>query len=241
MFVFLEHYSNFPFQPYYRFLLATVWEFIQIEWIKGLHDKAVLKKTEQPLVGKRLYFSRISIPAVILHVTIGLYIAGLCTDFFSVTSVDYETSAKCIKSYNIISFGSALVNDTSLEDNSTAGQTWFLCVVYFALVVGLPVLTHLLQAVFLRGWVQSKRLIRTIEYAGMLWAFACVEVLLIAALALEVNMEKLIKGVAGQSNAELIQVSSQLGPGFYILIVYSFVAGFLQFAVRVRNDDGVAE
>ena len=75
----------------------------------------------------------------------------------------------------------------------------------------------------------------------MLWAFACVEVLLIAALALEVNMEKLIKGVAGQSNAELIQISSQLGPGFYILIVYSFVAGFLQFAVRVRNDDGVAE
>ncbi|EJK76628.1 hypothetical protein THAOC_01599 [Thalassiosira oceanica] len=220
------------------FFLATVWEFIQIEWIKGQHDKAVLKKSEQPLVGKQLYFSRIGIPAAILVVTVGLYIAGLSTDFFSVRSVDYETSAKCVKSYNIISFGSALVNETSLEDNSAAGQTWFLCLVYFVLVLGLPVLTHVLQAVFLAGWVQSNRLLRTIEYTGMLWAFACVEILLIAALALEVNMEKLIKGLAGPSNEELVQVSSDFGPGFYILAVYSFVAGFLQFAVRVRNDGG---
>merc|ERR1712232_27801 len=223
------------------FFLATVWEFIQIEWIKGQHDKAVLKKSEQPLVGKQLYFSRIGIPAAILVVTVGLYIAGLSTDFFSVRSVDYETSAKCVKSYNIISFGSALVNETSLEDNSAAGQTWFLCLVYFVLVLGLPVLTHLLQAVFLAGWVQSKRLLRTIEYTGMLWAFACVEILLIAALALEVNMEKLIKGLAGPSNEELVQVSSDFGPGFYILAVYSFVAGFLQFAVRVRNDGGISK
>ena len=201
----------------------------------------MLKKNEQPLVGKQLYFSRIGIPVAILVGTIGLYIAGLSANFFSVRSVDYETSASCIKSYNIISFGSALVNDTSLEDNSTAGQTWFLCIVYFVLVLGLPVLTHLLQAVFLTGWVQSKRLLRTIEYTGMLWAFACVEVFLIAVLALEVNMEKLIKGVAGSSNAELVQVSSDFGPGFYLLVVYSFVAGFLQFAVRVRNDGDVAK
>merc|ERR1719263_2168181 len=52
------------------FFLATVWEFIQIEWIKGQHDKAVLKKSEQPLVGKQLYFSRIGIPVAILVVTV---------------------------------------------------------------------------------------------------------------------------------------------------------------------------
>ncbi len=41
--------------------------------------------------------------------------------------------------------------------------------------------------------------------------------------------------IAGDSNAGFLNVDSNLGVGFYILIAYSVVAGFLQCSLRIRN------
>ncbi len=43
--------------------------------------------------------------------------------------------------------------------------------------------------------------------------------------------------LAGETNASFLDIDSNLGIGFYILIVYSVVAGFLQFSLRIRFCD----
>ena len=42
--------------------------------------------------------------------------------------------------------------------------------------------------------------------------------------------------IAGETNSTFLDIESNLGVGFYILIVYSVVAGFLQFSLRIRQD-----
>jgi hypothetical protein len=48
----------------------------------------------------------------------------------------------------------------------------------------------------------------------------------------------LIMKLAGETNASFLDIDSDLGKGFYILIAYSVVAGFLQFSLRIRHCDG---
>ena len=43
--------------------------------------------------------------------------------------------------------------------------------------------------------------------------------------------------LAGETNASFLDIESKLGTGFYILIAYSVVAGFLQFSLRIRHCD----
>ena len=47
--------------------------------------------------------------------------------------------------------------------------------------------------------------------------------------------------IAGDTNSSFLDIDSNLGIGFYILIAYSVVAGFLQFSLRIRNDDKSTE
>jgi hypothetical protein len=42
--------------------------------------------------------------------------------------------------------------------------------------------------------------------------------------------------LAGETNASFLDIDSSLGVGFYLLIAYSLLAGFLQFSLRLRND-----
>lgn len=44
--------------------------------------------------------------------------------------------------------------------------------------------------------------------------------------------------IAGETNAQFLDIDSSLGIGFYILIAYSVVAGFLQYSLRIRHCDG---
>ena len=44
--------------------------------------------------------------------------------------------------------------------------------------------------------------------------------------------------LAGETNASFLDIDSNLGIGFSILSVYSVVAGFLQFSLRIRICDG---
>lgn len=42
--------------------------------------------------------------------------------------------------------------------------------------------------------------------------------------------------LAGETNASFLDIDSSLGVGFYLLLAYSLLAGFLQFSLRLRND-----
>lgn len=142
----------------------------------------------------------------------------------------------CIKSYNLVSVGNALVNEVSLTGNFSPGQTWFLYLVYVLLILAFPVLTHTMQIVFIIARSQSKTLKKLIKWASAISCFASVEVLLIGTFAVESKFEDFIKSIAGDENTDLIDIKSGLGSGFYILIPYCFVASFLQMSLLVKRD-----
>ncbi|KAL7467702.1 hypothetical protein ACHAXS_011451 [Conticribra weissflogii] len=216
------------------FFLATVWEFLQIELIKAMHERKIKGKPSQN-AEEMLYFEKLWIPIAILLVSIALYVAGALTELVYFTSFDIENGSSCEKSYNVVTLASALINDLNLTDNTATGQTWILYLIYVILTLALPVLTHLFQILFLLGWFQSKRSRSLIKWTAAIWCFACVEVLLIGIFAVEYKFPNLVMKIAGEANAGFLDIDSGLGPGFYVLIVYSVVAGFLQFTLQVRH------
>mmetsp|Transcript_20880 Transcript_20880/g.29909 ORF Transcript_20880/g.29909 Transcript_20880/m.29909 type:complete len:621 (+) Transcript_20880:388-2250(+) len=219
------------------FFLATLWEFIQIELIKFMHERKVFGEEEENSLmgGERLFFARLWIPVLMLLATISLYVVGAMSEFIYIESSN-GSGGICLKSYNLVSVGNALVNELSLTGNISPGQTWFLYLVYVLLILAFPVLTHTMQIAFLVARSKSKTLKKLIRWASAISCFASVEVLLIGAFAVESKFEEFIKSIAGDENTDLIDIKSGLGSGFYILIPYCFVASFLQMSLLVRRD-----
>mmetsp|Transcript_43887 Transcript_43887/g.78764 ORF Transcript_43887/g.78764 Transcript_43887/m.78764 type:complete len:574 (-) Transcript_43887:175-1896(-) len=218
------------------FFLATVWEFLQIELIKAMHERKVLRERRSQDGEERLLFSQLWIPVLILLASIGLYVSGTVMEFIFISSTDIGSDGVCIKSFNIVQLGNALINEISMTGNSAAGQTRFLYLVYVVLILALPILTHLMQIIFIIGRFQSKRLKGLIQWASVIWCLACIEVLLIGTFAVESKFDQFIMNVAGIENEDILDVKSGLGSGFYILIAYSVVACVLQFSLGIRHD-----
>lgn len=236
------------------FFLATIWEFLQIEVIKAMHEEKVLGQNKtiddeesndgtasNPNASKKegLLFSQLGIPAAILVVSVGLFVAGAATEVVQFTSTDINAETGCTKSYNLVTLGNALINDLSLADNSAAWQTWIIYVVYVLLNLVLPILVHLMQIVLMVRWKTKgdsiQQLTRLSLWISAIWCFAGVEVLLIGIFAVEFKFSELVTRIAGQTNALFLDITSGLGPGFYLLIAYSVVAGFLQFSLRITS------
>eukprot|EP00984_Skeletonema_dohrnii_P020087 scaffold9706_cov79-Skeletonema_dohrnii-CCMP3373.AAC.7 len=219
------------------FFLATLWEFIQIELIKVMHERKVFggEVANSQIGGERLFFARLWIPVLMLLATIVLYIVGALSEFIYIESSN-GGGGMCLKSYNLVSIGNALVNELSLTGNISPGQTWFLYLVYVLLILAFPVLTHTMQIVFIIARFQSKTLKKLIKWASAISCFASVEVLLIGTFAVESKFEEFIKSIAGDENSDLVDIKSGLGSGFYILIPYCFVGSFLQMSLLVRRD-----
>jgi len=219
------------------FFLATVWEFLQIELIKSMHERQLLRKSSNEARGDRLLFSKLWPTVFILVSSIGLYVAGSITEFVFFSSAD--VTGVCKKSYNVVTLGNALINELSMTDNSAKGQTWILYLSYVVLNLTFPILTHLLQIGFVVGWFRSKKLKRLTDLILAIWCFACIEVLLIGIFAVEYKFPNLIMKIAEQ-NAGFLDINSELGTGFYILIVYSVVAGFMQCSLKIRQNEPTA-
>ncbi len=219
------------------FFLATLWEFIQIELIKFMHERKVFGEEEENSQrgGERLFFARLWIPVLMLLATISLYVVGAMSEFIYIESSN-GSGGICLKSYNLVTVGNALVNELSLTGNMSPGQTWFLYLVYVLLILAFPVLTHTMQIAFLVARSKSETLKKLIKWASAISCFASVEVLLIGVFAVESKFEEFIKSIAGDENTDLIDIKSGLGSGFYILIPYCFVASFLQMSLLVRRD-----
>ena len=166
------------------FLVATIWEFLQIELIKAMHERKVLPLPSETEQGEgRLFFSKLWVPVLILLASLALYISGAITEVVAFISAD--ASGVCNRSYNLVSLGNALINDMMTTSNSALGQTWILYLSYVALILLFPILTHTLQICFIVGWLKSKRLKRLLDWTLIIWFFACVDVLLIGIFAVE--------------------------------------------------------
>jgi len=221
------------------FFLATLWEFFQIELIKVMYERMLQHQQQDgggAGRGERLFFDRLYIPVLMLLATIALYVVGAVSEFIYIESSN-GSGGMCLKSYNLVTVGNALVNELNLSGNKALGQTWFLYLVYVLLILAFPVLTHVMQIVFIAARSQSKTLKRLIKWASAISCFASVEVLLIGTFAVESKFEEFIKSIAGAENSDLIDIKSGLGVGFYILIPYCFVASFLQMSLLVRRDE----
>jgi len=221
------------------FFVATLWEFLQIELIKVMYEKKVVggeNTNDESDGGGRLLFKQLWIPIFIYIASLALYISGAVTELMFFENSDIGSPGVCLRSFNLATLGNALVSPSSLTDNSAAGQTWILFLVYVILVLAFPVLTHILQVIFLLGWSRSMKLKRMIKWTSAIWCFACIEVLLIGVFAVEFKFPQLVGKLAGDTNAGFLDVKSGLGIGFYILIAYSVVAGFLQWSLIVRYD-----
>jgi hypothetical protein len=220
------------------FFLATLWEFFQIELIKVMHERKAFGNQDnahQEEEGVRLFFAHLWIPVLMLTATIALYIVGAISEFIYIESFN-GSGGMCLKSYNLVSVGNALVNELSMADNMVPGQTFSLYLVYVLLILAFPILTHTIQIVFIIARSQSKTLKSLIKLASVISCFASVEVLLIGTFAIESKFEEFIKSIAGVANTDLIEIKSGLGVGFFILIPYCFLASFLQMSLLVRVD-----
>ncbi|CAJ1952002.1 unnamed protein product [Cylindrotheca closterium] len=279
------------------FFVATLWEFIQIEVIKAMHEDKVLNlhkhandgndatnkentketanpettasttatTTDAPAIPAptptspttvRLYFDdRLEICAVLWGLSVGLFAAGAVTEIVQFTSKDLTATEGCTTSYNLVTLANAMVNELGLLDNSVAWQTWVLYIVYLLLNLAFPILVHLMQLWSMVNWKkwyqqkgqeqqqQDKQLLGNLQkvslWTSAIWCFACIEILLIGIFAVEFKFSDLVARLAGDSNAVFLDITSGLGAGFYILLAYSFIAGFLQFTLRVIHDDPI--
>ena len=237
------------------FFLATLWEFLQIECIKIMYERRVLDmdhsaadtrdveearegnadKQANELFDEPLPFKRILIPIVLVILSIGLYISGSVLDLVTFKSAD--TASVCIKNYNLITLGNALISYEGLAANMRPGQSWFLYLCWVFLLLILPIATHFLQLLVLinrtvaKGFLGPKeKIVRT--WTSNIWCFATIEVLMISVFSIEYRFPDFISRIAGDG-AALLQIDSDLNAGFAILVAYSIVAGFAQFTLRV--------
>ena len=239
------------------FFLATLWEFLEIEVIKHQYESKVLGaghsksstdnqgdveeareaasdtdkgEFDEPLPVKRLW-----IPTVLVFLSIGLYISGAVLDLVTFKSAD--TASVCVKNYNLVTLGNALIGYEGLAANMTPGQSWFLYLCWVFLLLILPITTHVLQLIVLvnrtvaKGFLGPKeKFIRT--WTSNIWCFATIEVLMISVFSIEFRFPDFISRIAGDG-AALLRIDSDLNAGFAILVVYSVVAGLTQYTLRV--------
>ena len=241
------------------FFLATLWEFIQIEVIKIMYERKVLgkdhcengtgiqgdveeargvvtdKNDDELLFDEPLPVQHLWIPIVLVVLSIGLYVSGAVLDLVTFKSAD--TASVCIKNYNLVTLGNALIGYEGLTSNMTPGQSWFLYLCWVFLLLILPMTTHVLQLLVVanrtvaKGFLGPKeKLVRT--WTSNIWCFATIEVLMISVFSIEYRFPDFISRIAGDG-ASLLRIDSDLNVGFVILVVYSVVAGLAQYTLRV--------
>ena len=264
------------------FLLATVWEFTQIEWTVHLHNRLLHYGDEEPtpanngdddkekqtpeakegtssssstnnnfLMAMRFRtklssnkneecvapesLAGIWLWVLFLFVaTLALYLSGATTELIQFTSIGVGDTAGCEKSYNLVTFGNAMISTLALTDNDALPATWTLYIAYVILVLLLPITVHCLQIIILTMAymnVEKTKYKRLCRVASSLFGFSSVEVLLLGIFAIEYRFEKFVTALAGNDNAEFFEITSSLGPAFFILIGYSVASGLLQYFI----------
>jgi len=222
------------------FLVATLWEFIHIEWMYFYHESCLKKdsgkdneedetiltvwKREGSMIGYQ------SVMILLLACTVGLFLSGSMLDMISFTTIDTAISPEgCTRSLNLYTLPFEMISDLVMYQNSAKPGTWCLFMAYVLMVVLLPIAVHLVHTVLILFRLQSNILF---EIADMSWTFASVEVLLLGVWTLQYKFEEFIAAVSGEEGAEFLTVSAELGPGFFLLLAYAVFSGLLHHYCR---------
>jgi len=190
------------------FLFATLWEFIQIEWMTHCHHKNLSNSKEETLsrtkpknVLDSLRFrsncssdrnslackSPVCLRAsmrLILCLLIGLFLAGSIIENIRFTSVVADEKEGCVRDYNLYSLGTTLVSPFNLQANSAKPYMWILLFAQIILLAVLPLFVHLVHVLVCILNVTNERLCRI---ADICWTFASVDVFLIALYVVQVS------------------------------------------------------
>ncbi|KAG7344185.1 paraquat-inducible protein A domain containing protein [Nitzschia inconspicua] len=172
--------------------------------------------------------------AFLLISTLALYLAGTVMEIVQFTSFGAGDNIGCKHSFNLVTFGNAMVSELALTANSAEAGTWTLYIAYVILVLFLPITVHCMQIVLLTlaSFGENKERNRFFcKWTSSLWGFSSVEVLLIGLFSVEFKFEKFVSALAGNDNSQFFSVNSSLGPAFFILIVYSVMSGLLQYFI----------
>ena len=213
----------------FAFLIATVWQLVQVELVKGMFEKKLLGRIDTQ-EKEQLLLKQVGVQMTILVICCALFVSGTVAEVVSFKSID--SSGVCRISYNIVSLGNALINEHSMTSNNAPGQTWILYLAYIILNVAFPVITHLLQMNMIFVYLRGEKIKQAYQLTAAIWYFACVEVSLLGIFAVGFKYGNLIMKIAWDSNSAFLDIESGLGPGFYVLIAYSVAAGFLLCSLR---------
>lgn len=177
---------------------------------------------------------------LLLVATLALYLSGSITELIRFTTFGVGGTVGCEKSYNLVTFGNAMLSELALTDNSALPATWTLYIAYVLLVLALPIAVHLLQIIILTLAalsIDKKSYRRACKVSSSLFGFSSVEVLLIGIFAIEYRFESFVAALAGNANSEFFTITSGLGPAFFVLIGYSFASGFLQYFLHCAESE----
>jgi hypothetical protein len=175
-----------------------------------------------------------------------MFLWGALTELVDFTTASIASSNECVKSYNLVSFGGGLINSLSLNQSDSPAGTWTLYLAYIFLVVFLPIVVHTMQicvlavsALTLQSQTGSdgeasvmKKCKEACHVMSSLFGFSSIEVLLIGIFAVQHKFEDFVAALAGPGNADFFSITSSIGSGFYILIVYSLASGLLQYFIH---------
>jgi hypothetical protein len=173
--------------------------------------------------------------AFLLLSSLILFLTGCLTEFIQFSSYGAgDAAVGCHRSYNLVTFGNAMVSESVLIANSAVAGAWTLYVAYILLVLFLPITVHCMQILLLvlasiGGYKEKNRLV--CQWTASLWSFSSVEVLLIGVFAVEFKLDKFVSALAGNDNAQFFSVTSSLGPAFFVLIGYSLISNLLQYFI----------
>ena len=177
------------------FLVATVWEFIQIEWIVGLHDKLCSPQDRVDKIRRTVpawYRDGVRTNAwnvrasmwLVWTLAIGLLLTGSLLELIRFTSVLGGETAGCIRSYNVYELGAELVSDFFLFANNAKPGVWTMTISFFLFLVVFPLYGHLVHALSFLFDIRQRHMCLL---ADQCWTFASVEVLVLAVFTVEVS------------------------------------------------------
>lgn len=183
------------------FLVATVWEFIQIEWIVALHEKLCTSQDHEEKMQRMVppwyrdgvrnnsWTVRGSM-CLLWIIAVGLLLAGSIMEGIRFTSVLGGETAGCIRSYNLYELGAYLWSDFFLLANTAKPGVWTMAIAYVLCLAVFPLYGHLVHA--LSFWFDIRHRYMCI-IADQCWTFASVEVLVLAIFTVEVSPQSNIR------------------------------------------------
>lgn len=191
------------------FLVATIHEFIQIEWMthchqKKLSDRETTKANERgedenmlgamrfqsswnssqppPLACKNPLFQRACL-CLLLAATIGTLLAGSLLENIRFTATVGEEPEGCVRSYNLFSLGTTLTSDFFLDNSEAVAGVWTLFISYVILASVLPIFVHLVHISVCLFNIDSKFLCQAADICA---TFASIEVVILGLFTVQV-------------------------------------------------------